>query len=1507
MSYGQTANFTASVTSGCAPLLVQFTSTSTGTVSSYYWTLGNSVTSINQNPSTSYTSPGNYTVTLRINGPGGSTITKTNYITVYPPPTISFTYSNSSGCASLLVPFTANVTAGVPGTVNYSWYYGDGYSGSGATSSHLYTTAGSYGVTLSATNSAGCTSSLQLPSIITVYPKPGSSFGATKTTYCNVPATVNFINTTSAGTGPYSYYWDFGDGSNTTATSTSQSHTYNTAGTFTVMLVTTDALGCKDTVLKTNYITTHIPSATFSAPTQGCKDNRTGYLSDSILFKNTTVGGTNTIWDFGDNTGATGDSAYHQFADTLSYTVTMITLNGGCYDTVRKAIKIYPNPSYVVKYSPDPNCGVPATFTFWTIPAATSYSWAWGTGGTSTAAMPTKIYTTGAIIDTVTVYASDSHGCKDTSGNLVYVHDPYAQLFGPSHGCVPFGGKYSARIRSDISPNGLFPDAVTSYYWDFGDGSTSTMDTPTHYYTAYGDYNLAIKFTTASGCTIYDTILIHAGTPVHPSFTATPNPVCAGEEVYFTNTTGVPASSVLTYTWDVGDGAYTPVNNMDAAHIYIIPGIYTIKLISTNNGCDDTAIKVNWMVVNGPNANFTDTVLCINQHRTIHTNNMSIGATSQLWFFGDNTTDTSFSPYHTYATGGTYMVTLTTYNSTTGCRDTLSMPITVGPPILRFTALDSSICTGDTLKITSTYVGAPAAISFSVTGAAKVNGPNAAIAYFIVNTSGFHTVTMTSNMLFVGCIDTLVKPNYVFSSRPTARFKASPLIGCTPLFVTFTDTSLFTPGAGIASHTWSFGNGSASTTAAAISNTYTVNGKYTIKLKTVDSNGCADSLTKANYVEARHPTAAFQVGVTVGCVGQSLTFSNASTGATGLIYRWTFGDGDTSSLKDPAHSYRAPGSYTIRLIAIDSSGCSDTLIKTNHINITRPVASFTMSDSLTVCPPLNVSFVSTSVNANAYNWNFGNGSTAAFATPTSLFTSPNVYKVQLVVTDINGCPDTASKTVRVLGYAGALTYTPLAGCVPLTVNFLATISGVPKIVWDFSDGDTALAVGTTISHTYRTSGKYIPKLIFYDGSGCSASSTGIDTIKVDEVFAGFKVLPPCERTPLMLVDTSYSLFSSLYSWRWDFGNGQIATGQSVPRIYATPGQYPVTLVVTNSRGCVNTLKRDITIYPLPIITGSPDTALCIPDAVTISAKGGVSYTWSPGTSLSCVACTSPAASPTVPTAYVVTGTDSNGCANRDTVKVGIQAKTTFTVTSGGEICLGKTFQLLAGGATVYQWTPAASLDDANSAAPIAKPTATTTYIATGKEGSCLADTHMVKVIVNPVPTVDAGKDERIVAGNSIQLQASGSGIDHLLWAEDSLLSCSGCYAPDASPKITTVFHVTAYTTKGCTATDSVTVRVLCDNSQLFIPNTFTPNGDGLNDFFFPRGRGIDIVNSFRVYSRWGELLFERNAMRVNDEFAGWNGTHKGQKLSPDVYVYIIEASCDTGEPIMWKGDVTLMR
>jgi gliding motility-associated-like protein len=129
----------------------------------------------------------------------------------------------------------------------------------------------------------------------------------------------------------------------------------------------------------------------------------------------------------------------------------------------------------------------------------------------------------------------------------------------------------------------------------------------------------------------------------------------------------------------------------------------------------------------------------------------------------------------------------------------------------------------------------------------------------------------------------------------------------------------------------------------------------------------------------------------------------------------------------------------------------------------------------------------------------------------------------------------------------------------------------------------------------------------------------------------------------------------------------------------------------------------------------------------------------------------------------------------------------------------------------------------------------------------------------------------------------------------------------ASPTKDITYTVSVASDFGCTAEDQVNVHVMCDGSQVWLPNTFTPNADGQNDRFYPHGKGIESVARFRIYDRWGELLFERSNMPVNDKSYGWDGTFKNQPLKPDVYVWIMDATCTNGEHMQTKGDISLIR
>ena len=112
---------------------------------------------------------------------------------------------------------------------------------------------------------------------------------------------------------------------------------------------------------------------------------------------------------------------------------------------------------------------------------------------------------------------------------------------------------------------------------------------------------------------------------------------------------------------------------------------------------------------------------------------------------------------------------------------------------------------------------------------------------------------------------------------------------------------------------------------------------------------------------------------------------------------------------------------------------------------------------------------------------------------------------------------------------------------------------------------------------------------------------------------------------------------------------------------------------------------------------------------------------------------------------------------------------------------------------------------------------------------------------------------------------------------------------------------------GCNASDLLNVIVLCNGANVFIPNTFSPNGDGANEQFYPRGTGLFVIKTARIFNRWGELVFEKYNMKANEAGGGWDGTYKGQKLAPDVFVYMFEIVCDNDAVLLYKGDVALIR
>ena len=375
---GQTiASFSASPTSGCAPLTVDFTNSSIQ-ANSFYWDFGNGNTSVLPNPTTAYLASGLYTVTLiATNTLTGQkdTLVAANYINIIAPPNTSFTASPLSGCAyDNLITFNNTTTGGV----SYIWDFGDGNSSVATNPTHSYSSPGTYTVKLIATNGQGCNKISIQSNYITIAPSPNVSFTSDYTSTCDINQVFSF---TGSGTGVTSWFWDFGDGN--TSTIQNPIHTYSSSGNYNVMLIASNSFGCTDTAYVPNYIyigTSLIPSYTVN--------NNIGCGSLSAHFNCTVANGSNWLWNFGDGSPtSTLQNPVHNYTAPGTYNITLtVTTTSGCNGTktFNNAIIIDPVPVANFTASQVNPCN-PYLWHFTNLSSGgTNYLWEFGDGTIAT-------------------------------------------------------------------------------------------------------------------------------------------------------------------------------------------------------------------------------------------------------------------------------------------------------------------------------------------------------------------------------------------------------------------------------------------------------------------------------------------------------------------------------------------------------------------------------------------------------------------------------------------------------------------------------------------------------------------------------------------------------------------------------------------------------------------------------------------------------------------------------------------------------------------------------------------------------------------------------------------------------------------------------------------------------------------------------------------------------------------------------------------------------------------
>ncbi len=1574
-----TPEFSATPISGCAPLLVNFSDLSTGNAVSWKWDLGNGTISFLQNPSVTYFNPGQYTIKLVIQNAAGDSaiLIKQQYISIYAQPAVAFTGSPLTGCIPLNVNFTDQSTSGSGTITQWQWDLGDGTLSSVQNPSNTYITAGNYNITLRITNSFGCSKILTKSQYVQVGDGVTADFSSNTVNSCSAPFSVNFQNL-STGTAPLSYQWLFGDGGFSTAAN--PTHTYTSPGSYTVRLITVNSSGCADTVIKNNFINVANYNAAFTSPPTAC-------INASINFASTAVPTpTSVSWDFGDGTTSSLFNPAKAYSTPGNYTVRFIADFSGCSDTAYSTITVFAKPIASFNAPITSSCKPPLTVNFNnTSTSAINYEWDFGDGNTSVLRNPSHTYTNTGLY-TVRLIATNANGCSDTLIQPAFVRiiAPVADINNLTvAACAPLTWTFTSSVIS--------VDPVISYEWDFGDGTTSTLATPTHFFPV-GEYDIRLIITTAGGCT--DTVIkprgIIATVKPTPDFSATPRDVCAFQNIFFTD---LSTGAVTSWLWLFGDGGTS--NQQNPVYAYQDTGYFDVTLIVCNGGCCDTLVFPRYIHINPPIANFSVSADCDNKLFKQFTDG-SIGADEWHWDFGDGTTSTLQNPSHTYASTGTYNVTLLVRNFVTGCEHMRPATIIIINEEANFIASADTVCKYTPIAFTATgnIIANVASFNWNFGDGNMGNGQNTSHSY---TQSGNYTVTLIVTDV-QGCTDTMVKNLLIRINGPAAAFTPGTSGSCLLTAINFTDNSTDDGQHPIATWIWNYGDGISDTlTAPPFQHTYVAQGSYTVSLKVIDNKGCYDSAVTTAPIIISKPVALFYSMDLLSCPTKDIRFINQSSGP-GATYLWDFGDGNTSTLSEPVYQYAADGLYTIKLSITDLYGCTDSLIRPAYVNIVSPHSIYDISDTLSTCPPLLVTFTNNSQNYVSAVWDFGDGSSTTSANPTHFYTSIGTYVTTLTVTSPGGCVDVSQRTIVVRGPQGTFTYSPLNGCKPLTVNFNAVTQDRISFIWDYNDGSTNVTTDSIVSHTYTIPGTYLPKMILVDTNGCVVPIAGPDTIFVSGALANFgffnqthcdiasvsfsdsstvendiitsyvwhfgdgntstinnpvhnytapglyypklvlNTLNGCSDSmqvtvPIKIIASPQALINnaqngcaaltvnfaaalsvpdtSVIKWQWNLGNGNTSSLQNPPQqLYTNAGIYNIELIAENSSGCKDTVNTTVEAFAIPVIDAGLDTLVCRGRNITLRAAGAATYTWSPTIGLSCSNCATPVASPDSLIKYTVTGTTAEGCRSFDTIIVDVKQPFNMLNASGDTLCRGSGgVRLFASGAHTYAWSPVTGLNNATSATPFATPASTTNYRVIGTDDrNCFTDTGYILVQVYPIPTIDAGPDKTINTGQSITLTPVVSAdVTKVTWLPlQSIVSTNGNNII-VRPRETTTYTAEAVNAGGCKTKDNVTVYVVCNGGNIFIPNTFTPNGDGVNDIFYPRGTGIFGIKTLRIFSRWGEVMYEKNNFMANDANAGWNGTFKGAVLTPDVYVYTIDVLCDNNTVLTLKGNVALLQ
>jgi gliding motility-associated-like protein len=802
--------------------------------------------------------------------------------------------------------------------------------------------------------------------------------------------------------------------------------------------------------------------------------------------------------------------------------------------------------------------------------------------------------------------------------------------------------------------------------------------------------------------------------------------------------------------------------------------------------------------------------------------------------------------------------------------------------------------------------------------------------------------------------------------------RANPMpsfVTCDGFNVQFSHTS-----SGANSVYWDFGVSGMTNDTSNLNNpvfVYPDTGTYIIKFVINRGQPCSDSVTR-------------RVGVYPGffpgfitsqpvCIGVPVQFNDTTLSiyTPTNSWNWNFGNpsgtGNTSTIKNPVHTYANAGTYNVTLIVASNLGCIDTVVKPITV-LPPPPINMLFKDS-TYCGLDTLQLGAT--GTGTFTWTPNTFIIGANTATPSVF--PPVPTSYFVTLDANGCISRDTVRVRPINDLTASIQGINSICEEDTTQFTGIANRSP-IVWQWSNLPSVESPNSRITRVYPTASTNYTLTARW-GNNCVATAT-----------KNLNVIPLA--VPVVGPDAAFCAGSggvtlsasggNTYTWSPPLG----LSATNIPNPQATPTATTTYTVTVGVNGCSRT-RRDsvvVTVRPLPQLTLINDTLICVIDTLQLSSSGNGNFTWTPNYNINSLTGANPLVSPDVTTTYYTTLTDVFGCQTKDSVRVNVKPFVTLDAGNDTTLCRTDGFNLnVTSDALTYQWTPATYLDRDDVKRPFTRPLSTIKYYVTANIGKCQSY-DSVNIQVVPYPTARASNDTTICIGTNAQLQASGG--SNYAWSPANFLNATnipnpaalgvpasiryivtvtdtlGCPKPakdtvwvrvyprvvaDAGPRDTTVvlgqpllltgtggdiylwepgtwlsnptvanvvstpqadieYRLLVRNLAGCEGRDSIRVKVYDLEASMYVPTAFTPNGDRVNDVLRPIMLGMKELTYFRVYNRWGQMMYS-----TVEQNKGWDGIFAGKPQHADTYVWEAVGVTFKNQVIRKKGYAVLIR